>query len=81
MTDTRKELVRRFIMERRGSAARDLQDELIKALKAADIKVQEKELSEAWDKAFEELINRDREEAAQAGLESTTAPKIGDSEE
>ncbi len=81
MTDTRRELVRRFIMIRRGSAATDLEERLIKRLKQAKIDVKVPELSKAWEKAFEALVSSDKDETAKAGMQSSVpTPKANEPE-
>lgn len=55
MDDTKKEYLRRILAKRKGSAARDINKEIMGKLKDSDIKIQKSSYQEPWKRALEQF--------------------------
>lgn len=71
LNDDRKELVRRSIARGRGEQATDLARKVLKKIKDSQIKVNDKTLQGAWDRAYERLK---KESGESASSNSSAAP-------
>lgn len=71
LDDDRKELVRRSIARGRGEQATDLARLVLKKIKESQIKVNDKALQGAWERAYERLKKEAGEPAASNSTSST----------
>lgn len=73
LNDDRKELVRRSIARGRGEQATDLARKVLNKIKDSQIKVNDKTLQGAWDRAYERL----KKESLASGSPNTNSSSTG----